>query len=523
MNSLRYVAHSAVFVFLVFLNLTVLSALERIVPTIQPNGETRDPDISANGRFIVFSSIANNLLAEDSDTTSDVYLFDRQTNTLELISVNSSEVKGNGSSGSPVVSDDGNYVAFYSGATNLVGSDLNGRGDIFIRNRAAGTTEIVSVSSSEVQGTSSCINPSISGNGMFVAFESFSNNLVTGDTNGHTDVFVRDVAGGTTERISIGDLEQQSTGISGNASVSFDGRYVAFESAASNLIQLDTNNSRDVFIRDRGTGGTIRVSVSDSEAEGNSSSQSPSLSNDGTLVAFHSSASNLIGTADTNSRGDIFVRNLNAQTTERISIPASGGEGDADCYDPCISPDGRFVTFESESTNMVPEFTTFRREAYLRNRSTGETMGISQNSSGGQSSSFEPGFTFVASDMTYGFVSEADDLVANDTNMTYDVFFEPGPALSRRPTVRVSGRSRITTKKKRYTLRGTASDPDDDLARVEGKDTRPSGSRKYRKARGTSRWRYVAPLRKGRNTIQIRAVDATGKKSATKRIKIRKK
>jgi Tol biopolymer transport system component len=276
----------------------------------EANQDCGGSSISADGRFVVFQSAATNLVAGDANSRSDIFLHDRQTGTTELVSVDSTGAQGNGDSGSCVISADGSLVVFISSADNLVPGDTNGWTDVFVRDRQASTTERVSVDSSGTQADADCGvggAPAISADGRYVAFQTDATNLVAGDTNGSYDIFVRDRQSGTTEIVSI-----DSTGTLGNAGsqtpcISADGRLVVFESDASNLIAADGNGWTDVFERDRQTGRTTRLSVSTAGGESSGPSYSPALSDDGRQAAFVSLSSDLIG-GDANGWDDIYVR-----------------------------------------------------------------------------------------------------------------------------------------------------------------------------------------------------------------------
>jgi Tol biopolymer transport system component len=209
--------------------------------------------------------------------------------TTQRVSVATGGAQGNNMSGwrgAPVTSADGRWVAFDSLASNLVAGDTNAIDDVFVRDRTTGTTERVSVSTSGAQGNAISNAPAISADGRFVAFESSATNLVRGDTNGASDIFVRDRQARTTERISVATNGAQANGASHQAAISADGRFVAFASDASNLVPSDTNNTTDIFVRDRQTHTTERVSVSSNGIEGTGFSADPSLSADGRFVAF---------------------------------------------------------------------------------------------------------------------------------------------------------------------------------------------------------------------------------------------
>src|SRR5947209_6949739 len=235
--------------------------------------------------------------------------------STERVSVSSEGVQGNGNSGGPSLSANGRFVAFASIASNLVPGDTNGSpdcdptcgADVFVRDRQLGTTERVSVSSGGAQADGESFNPAISADGRFVAFQSDASNLVPGGTNGYGHVFLRDRVNGTTAEVDLGPGGVQGNRDSGyDLAISADGFFVAFVSEASNLVPHDTNGVTDAFVRDRRTGRTERISISLSGAQANGGSSCLSISADGRFVAFSTEASNLVP-GDTNSRGDVFV------------------------------------------------------------------------------------------------------------------------------------------------------------------------------------------------------------------------
>jgi cold shock CspA family protein len=336
------------------------------------------PSISADGRFVAFTSSATNLVPNDTNGYKDIFVHDRQTGTTERVSVTSSGAQASGGfpgsvepSGSfnPSVSADGRFVAFSSWATNLVPNDTNGGGDVFVHDRQTDTTERVSVDSSGVQSYGGSSMPSISSDGRFVAFLSGASNLVPNDTNATTDVFVRDRQVGTTERVSVSNSGAQANGKSENLTISYDGRFVAFGSGASNLVAGDTNGQKDIFVRDRQRGTTELVSVNDSGAQGNSFSSDygrpPSISSDGRYVAFNSWATNLVPN-DTNGSEDVFVHDRQTGTTQRVSVAdSSGAQGNWWSDSPSMSSDGRFVAFASGASNLVVGDTNGRNDVFV--------------------------------------------------------------------------------------------------------------------------------------------------------------
>ena len=323
--------------------------------------------ISQDGRYVAFMSRATNLIAGGTNGANQVFLRDLQNRTTELVSVASGGAQGDGHSEYPVLSSDVRYVAFTSFATNLVTGDTNGAWDVFVRDRQRRVTERVSIATSGSQGNSDSYVPAISGDGRYVAFESIATNLVPGDTNGFRDVFVRDRQTGTTERVSVDSNGVQGNGISYAASISANGRYVGFSSMASNLVPGDTNGTWDAFVRDLLSGTTERVSIGMGGVEGNGTSGAPSLSADGRYAAFGSVASNLVS-MDLNGAGDAFLRDRQMGTTELVSLSTAGRPTDRDSWLPLISPDGRFVAFSSDATNLVAGDTNGHTDVFVRDR-----------------------------------------------------------------------------------------------------------------------------------------------------------
>jgi Tol biopolymer transport system component len=274
-----------------------------------------EPAISADGRYVAFISEASNLVAGDTNERPDVFVRDRISRTTTRATVATGGTQANGDSYGPAaISADGRYVAFGSNASNLVAGDTNERPDVFVRDRVRGTTTRASVATGGTQGRLNSLQPSISANGRYVAFGSIAGNLVAGDTNDIVDVFVRDRVAGTTTRVNISTRGAQAAHTDVDTTredselpvISADGRYVAFLSGAVNLVARDTNAARDVFVRDRVTGTTTRVSVATCGAQANQRSSEPAISADGRYVTFYSDASNLVP-GDTNGSSDVFV------------------------------------------------------------------------------------------------------------------------------------------------------------------------------------------------------------------------
>ncbi len=394
----------------------------------QANDTSLNPAISADGRYVAFVSYASNLVPGDTNNAPDVFVYDRQTHTTERVSVASDGSQANGSSpweDGVAISADGRYVAFASGASNLVPGDTNRKQDIFVYDRQTHTIERVSVASDGSQGNNHSGSPAISADGHYVAFTSHANNLVSGDTNNVSDVFVYDRQTHTTERISVASDGSQANGYSRAPSISADGRYVAFESGASNLVPGDANNHQDIFVRDRQNHSTERdIRVDETPPwQPSGGSVTPSISADGRYVAFSSYASNLVP-GDTNNAADIFVYDRQTHTTERVSVASDGSQANRASHWPAISADGRYVAFISQASNLVPGDTNDKYDVFVYDRQTHTTERVSIASDGTQANgpaSHHP--PAISADGRYvAFGSAASNLVPGDTNNAEDIF-----------------------------------------------------------------------------------------------------
>jgi hypothetical protein len=295
--------------------------------------------------------------------------------------------------------------------------------DIFVRDRTTGQTTRVSVSSSGAQGNFGSTGASISADGRFVAFQSLASNLVPGDTNDTADIFLRDRTTGQTTRVSVSSSGAEGNSASVLAAISANGQAVAFESAASNLVPNDTNGLQEVFVRNLTTGQTVRASVSTAGAQGDGISEAPEMSGDARFVVFQSFATNLVP-GDTNGVDDIFVRDLVANVTTRESVSSAGVQGNDNSNPGTLSSDGRFVAFVSSASNLVAGDTNGVSDVFARDRSTGQTIRVSLGNDGSQanggSDNFRLSFSGNAALLTFN--SAASNLVAADTNGKIDIF-----------------------------------------------------------------------------------------------------
>ncbi|MEO3867960.1 S8 family serine peptidase [Nonomuraea sp. B12E4] len=382
----------------------------------QGNHEAWWPELSGDGTVVVFASPASNLGDDDTNGELDIFATDLRTRVTERVSVPSGGGLSDSFSVSPTISRDGRLAGFGSGATNLVPGDTNGQTDAFVHDRRTGKTEMISVSSEGVMGDGLSGAPRFSADGRYAIFNSDATNLVPGDTNDKTDAFLRDRQAGTTERVSVGPDGAQLDGYSREATISADGRYVAFQSSAATLAPGDANgDGNDVFVLDRQTGTVRRITGPHPDTEstgpvisangtavaftngvglgqlyvqdlttgktdlvsaalngGGSTGMSfaPSLSADGRTVAFYGDGGDIVS-GDANGRNDVFVRDVAAGTTERVSTAPRGAEGDGWADLPSISEDGRYVVFESDSGNLVEGDTNRRFDVFVHDRVAG--------------------------------------------------------------------------------------------------------------------------------------------------------
>ena len=347
------------------LGTTVLVSLA--IGGAQGNGMSDQPSISADGQVVAFASSSSNF-ASDTNGLPDVFVRYLSTGITVRYSTSSFGGEGNAGGGAPRISADGVWVVFHSTSTNLVAGDVNGKQDVFIHRNQL--TELVSVSTAGVQANDHCWSPVVSADGRFVLFYSAATNLVAGDLNGVNDVFLRDRQLGTTELVSkstSGTLGNDHS-MAGFA-VSNDGRFVVFGSQATFLVPGDANGSaQDVFLRDRLLGTTEFASVSSAGTQGNTHSLYPWISGDGRFITFHSTAANLVPNKTNFGANDVYVRDRVSGITERVSTSTSGAEGNGDSIAPWISNDGRFVSFASNASTLVAGDTNAAFDAFLHDR-----------------------------------------------------------------------------------------------------------------------------------------------------------
>lgn len=317
-------------------------------------GSSSAPSISADGRYIAFVTASNNIDTEDGDDNQDVFVRDISSNVTRLISRGTANGAANGTSNQPSISPDGRYVAFSSNANNLSTGDSDGTKDVYVHDRVTRDSKLVSIGLDGLPALGDSTRPDISVTGAAVAFESTASNLAAGDALLLSDIFVFDVKKATTTLVSRETGVDGSAGLGGSfaPSISADGRYIAFESdadlAGGNLL------IRDVYVRDRTTNETELVSRQSGPAgpAANGTSDEPDISPDGGYVAFRSTAANL-SSADADPTGDVFVRDLSDGALSLVSRAKDGPAADGSSSEPSVTAAAGAVVFASRATNLV--------------------------------------------------------------------------------------------------------------------------------------------------------------------------
>lgn len=379
--------------------------------------------LSRDARFVVFGSDATDLVPGGGP--SGLFVRDRLLGTVERIGVDTQGAPAEDSVDEAGISADGRYVVFVSFATHLVSGDTNGTADVFVHDRVTHETQRVSVDGAGAQANGPSDGASITPDGRHVLFQSQASNLVAGDDNESSDVFVRDRELGTTVRVSVGPGGLEAAADSVNATISDDGRIVAFQSSAANLVPSDTNAAPDIFVRDLDAGVTCRVSVSSAGAQAGGGRWPASLgaliSGNGRYVAFASFATNLVA-GDTNGAGDVFLHDRQSGTTERVSVGSSGTQGNAGSWAGPLSVDGRLVSFESAATNLVPGDANAQADVFVRDRDGGTTQLVTLGSLGVQANGVSYLGDLSGDGQHVAFTSAATNLVPNDSGPSLDAF-----------------------------------------------------------------------------------------------------
>ncbi|MBL8843552.1 MAG: PD40 domain-containing protein [Planctomycetes bacterium] len=400
-------------------------AQELRLASVLPDGTQVDESpwdvaISGDGDVVAFA-VANGAFLPGPNGNSHIYLKVRSTDAIEDPIVTTTGAISSASAELGELSGDGRYLVFSSDAGDLVVGDTNGETDLFVRDRVAAVTTRVSVSSAGVQADDTSGFGRISADGRYVAFSSYATNLVAVDGNGTLDVFLRDTQAQTTERISIGIGGVDANGYSYALDVSDDGRYVLFGSDASNLVAGDINAAYDLFLYDRTLATTELITVSTAGVRSNGTTIiGASMTADGSMVVFDSNATNLVS-GDANQKFDIFLRDRNAGTTVRVNR-GTNGETNGDSWDPTISTDGLAIAFESRAKNLSPLDPNGHADIYLHDVPTGTTTLVSLSCDGVVADLECYRARLSADGLVVGFLGGATNLDPADANGFRDAF-----------------------------------------------------------------------------------------------------
>jgi len=384
------------------------------------------PILSANGRYAAFTNLTDSDPA-DSNGWADVYVRDRLLGTTTLVSTSTAGVQGNFSSVAAAISADGRVVVFTSTSSTLVANDTNSVADVFVRDLDTGITERVSVDSNGVAGPSTSLNPALSPDGRYVCFWSRSA-LVPEDTNNTRDIYVHDRVTGLTERVSVDSDEQQTVLANGVFSnLSADGNLIIF-SSREGLVAGDENGTDDVYLRDRAASETHRISLAFDGSEPDNHCYPSAISDDGRFAVYSSTATNLVAGVDNNNFSDVFLFDRVLGTLTRISETPGGMPGNGHSDSVRMSSDGKILAFSSDASDLVPGDTNGDRDAFRYDTSTGVLTRVSVDSAGIETNADITDISLSADGQLVAFATWADNLIAADLNESQDSFIH-GPAL----------------------------------------------------------------------------------------------
>lgn len=387
---------------------------------MQGNAPSRGGDITADGRYVVFDSTSNNLDAWDTSPQSDVFVRDYALGETKRISL-AAGTEPNGESRRPSISADGRYVVMESKADNLVSGDTNGAWDVFLWERQTNVVRRLSVRTDGTQANGDCLNARISANGSTVVYESRATNLADQDTSPALDIYVHVLANGETRIASLTHQGVLADRECRNPAISADGTRVAWDTDATNMVFWDTNGHSDVYVRELATDLLWRASLGSVWTEGDGPSRKPTLSPDGRKVAFESAAATLVP-GDTNYQTDIFVRDLQLQVTQRISVSTAGAEGQLPSTEACWSSDGRWVSFLSEAWNFVAGDVNNFTDVFVRDMALERTVRVSRGRHMTETSNHARAQRISGSGRWVVYETDAFNIVPGDTNGCADVF-----------------------------------------------------------------------------------------------------
>ncbi len=384
------------------------------------DGASSDASTSDDGRYVAFASDGANLVPNDENEEGDIFVYDRGRQQMTRVSVTATGAEVREPSGFPRISGDGTVVVFRSFSDEFAEDDDNRTADIFAVDLETNNVALVSRNTRGQVGDGASNAPAVSADGRFVAFSSTAANLVDDDRLGHEDVFVRDRTNGTTTRVSVSGAGDEANGPSIEPAISADGRYVAFRSAASNLVNDDDNDVADIFVHDRLTADTFRISVTDRGTQADGASDSPAFGGS-RFVVFVSRATNL-ASADGDPGSDVYRHDLQTSQTVLVSRKAEGGAAINNARRPHVSADGARVVFQTASADVIATDANQSQDIFVYMVTRGETRLVSMTPESVPANDASTVPWISADGRIVVFESKGSDLVSDDTNDRTDIF-----------------------------------------------------------------------------------------------------
>lgn len=395
---------------------------------LNANGSSLNPKLNNSGRYLVFDSTATDLVADDTNGYRDIFIVDRNSYSTALISLDKDGELANDDSLQPSITSDGRYVLYHSKATDLV-DDFDSSAsviNIFLYDRSSKTTTQITLDTDGNAPNGDSTNGSISSDGKYIVFQSAASDLVAEDTNSATDIFLYKVSDKTITRISLDSDGNNADDDSSYPCISSDGAYVAYQSLASDIFSGDTNEKSDVFLYDTSAKTTTRIS---NDAQGNNAdgdSLRPAISADGKKIVFDSDATDLVS-GDTNNNRDVFLYSVADATNTRISLDINKNNSDGHSISATISADGKLVAFMSDATDLVSgddnnTATDGNYDLFLYDSGDESIIRVSETHDGSNSDGSCSSATIDEDGTTVAFASNATNLVPNDDNELSDIF-----------------------------------------------------------------------------------------------------
>ena len=384
------------------------------------------PSVSGDGRYVAYLSPATNLVAADTNGWTDAFVRDVVTNKNTLLSVSSTGVQANGPTLTVVAAADGRHFLFTAGGTSLTPGDANATADVFVRDTTSATTTLVSATATGASGNNASSAEAISSDGHYVAFDSLATNLVSDDTNGVGDVYVRDMTTGQTTRGSLGSAGQQLAAESTDADLSANGRYLAFVTRSSEVVPGVGNGFAQVYVRDLTTGQVTLISKTPAGLPAGADSRAPSVSADGKVVLFESAASDVVA-GDSNGASDIFRYDGNTGAVTRISVGTGGVEanGASSLSYPQhkgLDDAGCHAVFQSDASNLVANDVNNTGDVFVWDCADGSVRRVSLHPDDVHQAAFASAHAAISADGNYVAFASRDPLQSYDTNNHPDVY-----------------------------------------------------------------------------------------------------